>query len=190
MEADWDVEIGNDAPVIDACWPGFVDLRVTPDQAAHLPEARELPALADALVRLNERISPVWTAKSDVWHPDEFDPDELGAPAGAGKYAIACYVDLLPRSDRQWPAPDEAIEAAKAICARITPATLRCCRADLVVRRAFISPARQDLGITAYLTACGSTRVEAAATLAVALRIFADAVLPPDCPADASSTLK
>ena len=27
MEADWEVEIGGGAPVIDALWPGFVDLR-------------------------------------------------------------------------------------------------------------------------------------------------------------------
>ena len=190
MEADWEVEIGNDAPVLDACWPGFVDLRVAPDQASQLPEAREFPALGDALVRLNSPSSPVWTAKSDVWHPDQFDPDELGAPAEAGRYAIACYVDLLPRNDRQWPGPDEAIAAAKAICGGIAPAALRGCRVDLVVRRAFISPARPVLGITAYLTACGSTSIEATPTLAAALCIFVDAVLPPKYTADSSSTLK
>ena len=27
MEADWEVEVGGGAPVIEAFWPGFVDLR-------------------------------------------------------------------------------------------------------------------------------------------------------------------
>ena len=190
MEADWEVEIGRGAPVIDAGWPGLVDLRVTPDQAAQLPEAREIPALADALVRLNAPLSPVWTAKSDVWHPEEFDPDELDAPGDAGTHAIACYVDLLTRNDRQWATPDEVISATKEICARIHSAALHGCRADLVIRRAFISPGRQDLGITAYLTACGSTRIEAASTLALAVRVFVDAVLPAHCFTDGGSTLK
>jgi len=38
MEADWEFEVGPDtaglaAPVIDACWPGFVDLRHNPERA-------------------------------------------------------------------------------------------------------------------------------------------------------------
>jgi hypothetical protein len=28
LEADWEFEVGGDAPVIDALWPGFVDLRL------------------------------------------------------------------------------------------------------------------------------------------------------------------
>jgi hypothetical protein len=190
MEADWEAEIGNGAPVIDACWLGFVDLSMAPDQAAQLPEARELPALAAALVRLNAPLSPVWTAKCDLWYPEQFDPDELDAPAEAGKYAIACYVDLLLRNDEQWATPEHAIATCKALCSFLHMITLRCSRADLVMRRALISPARQDLGITAYLTACGSTHAEAAPTLASALRIFADAVLHHDCPPDAGSKLQ
>jgi hypothetical protein len=53
MEADWEFEVGPDAaglaaPVIDALWPGFVDLRRAPELAWHLPEAAQLPALAEA----------------------------------------------------------------------------------------------------------------------------------------------
>ncbi len=32
MEADWEFEVGGDAPVIEAHWPGFVDLRQNPEQ--------------------------------------------------------------------------------------------------------------------------------------------------------------
>ena len=46
MEADWEVEIGGDAPVIDACWEGFVDLRRAPERAGAVAGSAELPALA------------------------------------------------------------------------------------------------------------------------------------------------
>ena len=124
-------------------------------------------------------------------NPEEFDPDELDAPAEAGKYAIACYVDLLPRNDRQWQTPDEAIAAAKAICARY-----RSGRFTLLPRRPGRAPRLHRhppapiLGITAYLTACGSTPMEAARTLAAALGIFVDAVLRFACPTDAKFEAK
>ena len=37
MEADWEVEIGGGAPVIDACWDGYVDLRFNPRMDSSLP---------------------------------------------------------------------------------------------------------------------------------------------------------
>jgi len=46
MEAAWEVELGGEAPVIEAIWPGFVDLRLHPEQAWQLPEAAQLHALA------------------------------------------------------------------------------------------------------------------------------------------------
>jgi hypothetical protein len=177
MEADWEVEIGTDAPVIDACWDGFLDLRQTPEHAPHLPEAQECPALGNALIRLNGPSSPVWTSKCDVWPPDSFDPDELDAPNEAGNCAIACYIDLLPRSDHQWPSPSQAVAACQALCSRLRKLRLPGSRADLIVRRAFLGPGNPDIGITAYLTACGSTRAEALTTLASALGLFVDAVL-------------
>jgi len=177
MEADWEVEIGNDAPVIDACWDGFVDLRQTPEHAAYLSEAQECPALRNALMRLNAPSSSVWTSKCDVWPPDNFDPDELDAPNGAGNCAIACYIDLLPRTPEQWPSPSQAVAACQALCSRLRNLRLPGSRADLIVRRAFVVPGHPDLGITAYLTACGSTQAQARATLAAALGLLVDAVL-------------
>ena len=103
MEADWEIEVGGKAPVIEARWPGFVDLRLHPERASQFPEAAELPALAVALAMLNALASPVWTSKCDVWpvvDSAEFDPDELDAPPGCGAHAMGCYVDLLPRRPR------------------------------------------------------------------------------------------
>ena len=178
MEADWEIEIGPNAPVIDACWAGFIDLRISPERAADFPETAAFPALADVLVRLNGPGSPVWTSKCDVWEPASFDPDELDAPEGTGNHAIACYFDLLRRSDQLWASPGQAIQCCEATCGRVRAHPMRSCRADLVIRRAFHTPALLALGITAYLTACGPTRDRAVETLAAALNILADCIHP------------
>ena len=181
MEADWEFEVGGEAPVIEAAWPGFVDLRRNPERAWELPEAAELLALAEALARLNAAASPVWTSKCDLWPVvdiAEFDADELDAPPECAAHAMGCYIDLLPRTDRsrndlQWCQPDEAAAACKQVCGLLHVVPLRCCRVDLVVRRAFLAPDEMGLGITAYLTACGPSPAEAMQTLEAALAAFA-----------------
>ncbi len=176
MEVDWEVEIGGQAPVIQTDWAGFIDLRRAPERARQLPEAARLPALADTLLRLNSPSSPVWTSKCDVWHPETFDPDELDAPPGERNSAIACYIDLLPRNHRPWPGHLDAVAVCKTLCARLRAVALRCCRVDLIVRRAFLDPGVPGLGVTAYFTACGSTPADAAAALASTLAAFVDSL--------------
>jgi len=181
MEADWEFEVGGDAPVIDARWPGLVDLQHSPERAWDLPEAVQLPALAEALVKLNAALSPVWTSKCDVWEHlelDTCDPGELDVPAGCFAHAMGCYIDLLPRSDQQWSPPPMAAGECRQVCSRLHDIPLRCCRVDLVVRRAFLVPDRMDLGITAYLTSCGASPAQAALTLQAALAALADALCP------------
>jgi len=190
MEADWEVEVGGGAPVIEADWPGFVDLRRYPERVERLSEVKDFPALAEALVALNAQTSPVWTSKCDVWPVVDladpavapgspaavfspFDPDELDAPPEDAAYAIACYIDLLPRSDKQWPDPAMAAAACKHVCSLLHAFPLRCCRVDLITREALIVAGRVDLGITAYLTACGPSPAGATKALQAALSVFA-----------------
>jgi hypothetical protein len=186
MEADWEFEVGGDAPLIEACWPGFVDLRWTPESTRNLParvrslpEVIQFPALAAVLDRLNSQHSPVWTSKCDFWPllgAEEFDADELDAPPACSAHAMGCYLDLLPKSDQQWPSPGAVEAACKELCARLHVAPLRCCRVDLIIRRAQIAPGLIDTGITAYITACGTAASEARAALETALTTFADAL--------------
>jgi hypothetical protein len=201
MEADWAVEIGPGSPVIEALWPGFVNLRFDPrlpsgallKRAQDLTEAADLPGLAEALVRLNSLSSPVWTSKCDVWPVDagEIDPYELEATPQEARFAQACYLDLLPRNnkdDRQWTTPEMAVLSCRSLCNRLHELPLSACRLDLVVRLAVIAPsfADHDLtgpdltdhGITAYLTACGATAPAARQRLALALAAFTDALSP------------
>ncbi len=39
MEVDWEVEVGGGAPVIEALWMGFVDLRRNPERLGEIAEA-------------------------------------------------------------------------------------------------------------------------------------------------------
>ena len=179
MEADWEVEIGDEAPFIDACWDGFVDLRINPSRVGEIAETLQLAGLAEALVRLNAIPSPVWTSKCDVWRVEEFDPRELDAEQGSEFCAVGAYIDLLPRSDRQWTFLAMAERSCKYLCKALAGIPLRNCRADFVVRRALIIPPVTDLGITAYLTACGSNPFNAIGQLSVAVSAMVEVVTPP-----------
>jgi hypothetical protein len=175
MECDWEFEIAPDAPVIDAAWQGYLNLRTHPDQVSHLPEVAALPALSEALTFLNAPDSSVWTAKCDVWTPEAFDPDELDALPGQGTEALACYIDLLPATG-MWPTIDAVAEWCRELCAALRLKPLRQCRTDLVIRRAFLAEDQTGLGITAYSTACGATTSQARESLSEAVRQFAHAV--------------
>jgi hypothetical protein len=176
MEADWEIELGQDAPVIDACWPGLVDLRNSPERVIELAEVQRFPALAGALLRLNAPTSTVWTAKCDVWTAESFDRYELDAPPELAITAKACYVDLLPRRLDQWSTPHQAEDACRKLCTTLQAIPLRCCRVDLIVRMAILTPAVHGLGVTAYVTACGSSEAEVMSTLADGLIALTDAV--------------
>ena len=183
MEADWEFEVGPDAaglaaPVIDGAWAGFVDLRREPARALDLPEAGLLPGLAEALIKLNAAASPVWTSKCDVWpslEDGEFDPDEMDAPVSSSAHVMGCYIDLLPRGDRQWTSPEQVADACRQVCSLLRSIPLGCCRADLVIRRALIASNAECLGATAYLTSCGESPADAARTLQKSLATLADA---------------
>jgi len=175
MESDWEIELGAEAPVIDAAWSGWVDLRANPARIAELPEAADFPALAAALLALNALASPLWTAKCDLWpvdDPGELDPDELGATPEECAAALACYIDCLPLATGLFPtlASGEAwLRAAVAGLRRIESPN---CRADLILRRA-VTATEEGFGVTAYLTACGATEAEARSELGRSLATFA-----------------
>jgi hypothetical protein len=197
MESDWEVELGPDAPVIDALWPGLIDLRSAPKRIAEIEETRRLPALAEVLLRLNcadsgtDSSSPVWTSKCDLWElssgPDldlssgRWDPDEMDATA-AESAAVACYIDLLPVDAVVFAGLDRAQAWASTIAGRLRETVGRCCRVDLVIRRAFQGD-MEGLGVTAYATACGADSAAAERALSRALLGLANAICAPTSPA-------
>ncbi|MDR3739121.1 MAG: hypothetical protein P4L40_08875 [Terracidiphilus sp.] len=180
MEADWEIELGADAPIIDALWPGFVDLRVAPERVAEIAETRLLPGLSDVLVQLNGPRSSVWTAKCDVWNVEEpVDRYEVDVEPGETAAAMACYIDLLPRDAHQWVTPAQAGSACEALIRRLRAIEARACRVDFVVRAAHIRAGAQDLGITAYVTGVGRDEPAASAQLATAAAALGDTLLAP-----------
>lgn len=179
MEADWEIEVGGGAPVIEALWPGFVDLRRNPERLGEIAEAKAFPALADLLCLLNAAGSPVWTAKCDLWEtePAELATNESGAFSGGQSTALACYVDLLPMEGQVFGQWIEAEGFCRQWVARLEELPLPDCRVDLIVRQA-IAGAAEGFGITAYVGGTGGDRTAAAEALSAAMRAFAGAIPP------------
>jgi hypothetical protein len=180
MEADWEVEIGPEVPVLEALWAGFVDLRRNPERIGEIAEAVGFPALAEALLHLNKSGSPVWTSKCDLWAPDpdsdSWDPDEMDATPTESAISLACYIDLLVSDSFGFTGLEEAKSWARATVLRLRKTVCRCCRADFVIRRAFQGD-REGFGITAYATACGADHETAAKMLSAALRVLVKAIV-------------
>ena len=163
--------------MIEACWPGFVNLRADPSRVTELPEVRQFPALAQALVRLNGSDSPVWTSKADVFLPESTDPSELDALPEETTCAIACYLDLHSQNAQHWNAPIIVEQFCKGSCSRMRSILLRCCRVDLVIRRAHHQADQPVFAVTVYLTACGPSVADAQARLSACLSAFVAAIL-------------
>jgi hypothetical protein len=180
MEADWEIEIAPEAPVIDASWPGFIDLKLTPERIDEIEEATRFPGLADILLRLNKNDSPAWTAKCDIWRADPvsdlWDRDEMEAAFAEFTAGVACYLDILP-IDPQLFEELKATEAwARATVSRMRQSASRCSRVDLVIRRAFHAE-KPGFAVTAYALACGRDENAAENALTAALNALVRAIM-------------
>jgi hypothetical protein len=187
MEADWEVEIGDGAPVIEADWPGFIDLRSLPERIGEIEEAADFPPLAALLLALNAAASPLWTSKCDLWEPE---------PA-----ALACYIDLLPLAGKVFAEWQHAETFCGEYVARLALIALPECGPDrnsesspdcsiaLVIRQA-IAGSTEGFGITAYLSAKGRDQADAAAALAIVITAFSGALPAATPPATPGSKLQ
>ncbi len=179
MEADWEIEIGGGAPVIEALWPGFVDLRTAPARIAEIAEAAGFPPLAQLLLALNRPPSPLWTAKCDLWEAptEELDPHPDANSATHLPFTLACYIDLLPLEGRVFAQWQQAERLCRDWVTRLESISIAEARLDLVVRQS-VAGAVEGFAVTAYLSAMGRDRGEAAAALAAAMEAFAASVPP------------
>lgn len=183
MEADWEIEIAPDAPMIDASWSGFVDLRNDPNGVANLQEVHQFPLLGSILLRFNgldpaqiENASAVfWTTKCDLWTPESVDPDEMEATRSESAVAWACYIDLIPEDAALFTSLPELESQARRIVSRLRATPVRCSRIDLILRQA-IARGNNGFGITAYTTVCGPDTSNAEQTLEAALDALVKAI--------------
>ena len=185
--------MGGGAPVIEALWPGFVDLREQPERVAEIAEAAAFPPLAGLLRALNAADSLMWTAKCDVWEPGltatgtavsaSFADSKVEQPT------LACYVDLLPRAGQVFAQWQEAEAFCRECVARLEPIALLDCHVELIVRQA-IAGAADGFGVTAYCSAAGPNRAAASEALTAVLAAFADSIPPAASPATGASKLQ
>jgi hypothetical protein len=178
MDADWEVEVGGGAPVIEALWSGFVDLRRNPERLGEIAEAAAFPALADLLRALNGPTSSVWTAKCDIWEPDTTDLANQALPSPGGEIqqvALACYIDLLPVEGQVFAHWQQAKDFCRAWTKQLVPLNLADSRVELIVRQA-VAGETEGFGVTAYLGAMGRDRIAAAEVLKIVMIAFAEAI--------------
>lgn len=192
MEADWAVEIGSELPVIDALWPGFIDLAAAPDRIVEIEEAQQFSPLADVLLQINQPAGSdagknpfrFWTAKCDLWEPEDWDPYEMSASQLHADTALACYIDILPGGSAKFPHAlfsewQHAERCARELVLALRKKELASSRIDCIVRSARAGEL-EGFGITAYVTACGAGKDAAASALANALRVFTGALAVTD----------
>jgi hypothetical protein len=124
----------------------------------------------------------IWTSKSDLWvlnsSLNEWDPDEMDAAPENSVAGLGCYIDMLPREPDDFSGLNRVEAWVRAKVGRLRQITVRCCRADLVIRRAVIGDV-DGFGVTAYLSACGADRRAAEETLGFALAVLTQAINEP-----------
>jgi hypothetical protein len=182
MDADWEVEVGGEAPVIEALWPGFVDLRAHPERVGDVAEAAACAPLAQLLLALNGDGSNVWTAKCDLWTPAKpgLTMGQLVAlmkNVDGEEAALACYVDVLPREGMVFARWEQAEAVCREWVGRLGSVDLDASAAELIVRQAIAGEA-EGFGVTAYLSAGGDGWEACSESFAATLRAFARAMAP------------
>lgn len=171
MEADWSVEVGPQLAVIDAGWPGFIDLRASRDSVVQIPETKGHQALREVLLALNAPESPLFTVKCDAWElkSSEIDPAEFDCTPADAQMGVACYVDVLARETAIFGVFARHEAWAQAVAVRLREFAFGCGRVDLVVRGAHAG-GQEGFGITLYAAGCGEDSKAAHAAWGAVLR--------------------
>jgi hypothetical protein len=170
--ADWSVESGGGAPVIDAEWEGWIDLRKHPTMISGIAEASAFEPLAQLLLALNAPDSPCWTSKCDLWsEPSEDDPAEGESQGPESASTACCYIDLLPAEGILFQSWGEAEAMCRRWAAWLDGKTEAEGEIELVVRSAATSRL-EGFGITVYLSACGADSAQAALALSGLMAVF------------------
>jgi hypothetical protein len=158
MEADWDVEIGPDAPSIEVPWEGFIDLRNDPCSAVLvISEAATHPPLRDALITMNSGESAILTSKCDAWwlKQEEIDVYEFDSRSENVQFGFASYIDVLLINQDRFQSFEFHEDLVRRITGELRATDLTDCRVDIVVRTATIN-CSSGFGITIYAAGCAT----------------------------------
>lgn len=189
MEADWAAEVGPDLPVIEADWPGLVDLRSDPEAVERIPEAADYAALRNALLQLNAPESPVRTTKCDVWTltAQEIDPLEFGCAPGSELVGLACYIDLVAIEPALFASFERHEAWARRAVKEMREAAAAAGRVDLVIRAARAAGG-EGFAMTLYAAGCGADAAAVRASWASGLRLAVTVTMRAATSARASSS--
>ena len=191
MEADWCAEIGLDLPGIDVPWEGFIDLRKGTSAIQAISEATDHVALREALIMVNSKASPIFTARCDAWtiSASEIDPDEFGSLAADAGYGFASYIDIL-LTDLGKLALFELHESwARHLTRHLQSLTLSNGRVEFVIRNASVD-SRPGFGLTLYAAGCGADESSAYTAWQAVLHAAVTATMNPvPFPPGASSSI-
>lgn len=181
MEADWSVEIGGEAPVIDIGWPGWIDLSQDTAQVHSLDEAQAFPPLGQALRIILCDCKLFASTKCDFWMEDFADeaeasgPDAFCSDAENCQRIAGCYIDLLPQQLADWSQLTTVERWVRAFTQTLRRADCPNARVEIVLRQAFFS-ATTGIGLSLYAYGCGATDATARSALERALKILLEGI--------------
>jgi hypothetical protein len=171
MEADWSVALTAEDPVITVPWAAsdedarkcrFLDLRLEPGLIDEIDEARSRPALRAALLKLNDNVSHVRTAKCDAWASsvedgaEPYDPYEMNAGPGEIVHGTGSYVDLVPRNGELLTSFEGQERWLRKMTERLRVIPRSAARVDFVLRHAEVDGV-PGYAVTWFVEGCGAT---------------------------------
>ena len=197
MDADYEVELGPEAPALEIPWEdpegrwNYVDLRgeagaAGPDWERNLklvdriPETRQFPPLRRFLLAVHSPQSPWQTAKCSVWA----EAAEAGNPYHAA-FAHSSYLDLVLAGES---APLRAElelheRLAKELATMLAADESMEAHAEIVVRRCYFHRGAitedSDAGycLTLFLSGYGASAAKAAESLQRAMALASEGLL-------------
>jgi hypothetical protein len=159
MDAEWSVAASEDDPVLVVPWSdpatplAFIDVRNNPALVDQISEARAWPEIRSALLRLNAKGSPMWTAKCDAW---ALSDDEKQLDFGPVSTGFGAYLDTIPHDLRAFSSLSAQRSRAEQLTARAKTLSPVEARAEFVLRPALCF-GRQGYALTFYVFGYGDS---------------------------------
>jgi hypothetical protein len=140
VQAEYDVELGREDPVLELPWSSddgtvrYYDLKGHPELVLQIAEANAFPELGSFLRRVNALGFPFQTAKCDVWYSQEISAEEeiFGAAC-----KLVSYVDLVFTAEDARSSFAKHEELAQGLCQLLRRAPEIAATITFVIRRCY-----------------------------------------------------
>lgn len=193
MQIDFSVELGADDPVLEIPWKSndgtlyYIGLKSEPERINELAELAAFPELKPLLLNLNQRETPLLTAKCDAWFSRDLLPEEDIFNA---ECKLVCYVDLVFARDESRCSFSRHEKYAKDVCAALKAYPEHEAFAELIIRRCYYKlrqfeaegcsdskPGEACFCFTLYVAGFGKDEAEARRRWAMALQLLQRVIL-------------